>query len=119
MSQTQTLLAPSGALTLRQLPEYPAARAVVEAIQHRFYGAVCRGRRTRSMEGIMHPDSHNFFASPSKGTTINAGQFGSLFAPHPCQGCADRRQAYDAETPARPQQSFKQAIAALLVRKRL
>ena len=64
----------------------------------------------------MKPDQHNYFASPAQGSTLNAGQFGSTFAQHPCQGCAPKRQAYDAETPARPQRNLKQHIFALLKR---
>jgi len=64
----------------------------------------------------MHPDQHNFIASPAQGSTLNAGQFGSTFAQHPCQGCDAKQQAYDALTPARPQRNLRRAIAALFVR---
>ena len=64
----------------------------------------------------MEPDQHNYFASPAQGSTLNAGQFSSTFAQHSCQGCAPKRQAYDAETPARPQRNLKQHIFALLKR---
>lgn len=64
----------------------------------------------------MKPDQHNYFASPAQGSTLNAGQFGSTFAQHPCQDCASKQQAYDAETPARPQRNLKQHIIALFAR---
>lgn len=64
----------------------------------------------------MYPDQHNFFASPAQGSTLNAGQFGSAFAQHPCRGCASKQQAYDAQTPARPQRNIIHLLAARLKR---
>ena len=64
----------------------------------------------------MHPDPHNFIANPANGSILNAGAFGSAFAPHPCGGCAKEHHAYDAQEPQRPQRNLKQAVSALFAR---
>lgn len=116
MNELRLTLAPSGALILRPAPDFDLARAFSGAVFRLTLTQLRRKRRTKNMEGTMHPDHHNFLASPAQGSTLNAGQFGSAFAQHPCQGCATKLQAYDAETPARPQRSFKHLLTAILTR---
>ncbi len=116
MSTLSLRLAPSGALTLRQAPGFDHERALRLAVIRLGLTEPLRKRRADNLEGFMKPDQHNYFASPAQGSTLNAGQFGNTFAQHPCQGCAQKQQAYDAETPARPQRNLKQHIIALLVR---
>lgn len=115
MSQTQFLLAPSGALTLRQQPDMISMRAFWQALSRLITDAAIRKRRTRFTEGTMHPDPHNFFANPANGSILNAGQFGGSLTPHPCRGCERQLQAYDAEVPARPQRKKIQSLLALLL----
>ena len=116
MSALSLHLAPSGALTLRQQPEFTSEWAFSRAILRLRLTQPHRKRRTEILEGTMYPDPHNYLASPAQGSTLNAGQFGSTFAQHPCKGCAPKRHAYDAQAPARPQRTFKQLFTALLVR---
>ncbi len=117
MIQTKFFLAPSGALSLRQTPELWTAEAAGRALARLLSAVPYRKRRTRFMEGTMQPDHHNYLAAPAQGSAINAGQFGSIFAPHPCGGCARQPQAYDAQEPARPQRTLRQAVSALFARK--
>ena len=116
MNELRLELAPSGALTLRQMPDFDLERALSGAVFRLTLTQLRRKRRTKNWEGTMYPDQHNYLASPAQGSTLNAGQFGSTFAQHTCQGCAPKQQAYDAETPARPQRTFKQHIIALFAR---
>jgi hypothetical protein len=116
MSTYNLSLASSGALTLRQQPEFDLEWALRLATIRLRLTEPLRKRRANNLEGFMNPDPHNYIASPAQGSTLNAGQFGSTFAQHPCQGCAPKQQAYDAETPARPQRTFKQHIIALFAR---
>ena len=116
MSTLSLNLAPSGALTLRQQPEFNLERALSRAVLRLRLMEPHRKRRTKNLEGSMNPDPHNYFASPAQGSTLNAGQFGSTFAQYPCRGCAPKLQAYDAQAPARPQKPLKHLFAALLVR---
>jgi hypothetical protein len=62
----------------------------------------------------MYPDHHNYFTNPAQGSVINAGQFGSSLAPHPCKGCAEKFHAYDAQQPARPLHKRSRLLAAVL-----
>ncbi len=117
IDQNRLYLAPYGALTLRQMPDNSIAETFIRALL-RLREIAFRKRRTRITEGTMKPEHHNFIVNPAQGSTINAGQFGSIFAPHPCRGCDTKLQAYDAETPARPPHYIAKAVAALFVRKR-
>ena len=114
MNELRLELASSGALTLRQAPEFDLERALSGAVFRLTLMELRRKRRTKNLEGTMYPDQHNYLASPAQGSTLNAGQFGSAFAQHPCRGCDNRQQAYDAKTPARPQRSFKHLLATML-----
>nr|HPI78884.1 hypothetical protein [bacterium] len=76
MNEIRLSLAPSGALTLRLPPEPTHSRALDRAFLRLAEAEPRRKRRTRSMEGPMYPDHHNYFASPAQGTMLNAGQFG-------------------------------------------
>ncbi len=114
MSEIRFAFSPSGALTLRQMPDFDLERALSGAVFRLTLTQLRRKRRTKNWEGTMHPDQHNHLASPAQGSTLNAGQFGSAFAQHPCKGCASKQQAYDAQTPARPQRSFKHLLATIL-----
>ena len=116
MSTLSLRLAPSGALTLRQTPGFDHERTLRLAVIRLGLTEPLRKRRADNLEGFMKPDQHNYFASPAQGSTLNAGQFGNTFAQHPCQGCAQKQQAYDAETPARPQRNLKKRIIALFAR---
>ena len=116
MNDYRLTLAPSGAITLRQPPEFKLERAFDGAVIRLALTSLRRKRRTNDLEGTMYPDQHNYFATPVQGSTLNAGQFGSQFASHPCKGCAAKTQAYDAQTPQRPQRAHKHLLAALLTR---
>ena len=116
MSTLSLRLAPSGALTLRQQPEFDLERALSRAVLRLRLMEPHRKRRTKNLEGTMRPDQHNFLASPAQGSTLNAGQFGSAFAQHPCRGCEGKLQAYDAQTPARPRRSIKHLLTAVFLR---
>lgn len=116
MNELRLGLAPAGALILRPAPEFDLERAFSGAVFRLTLTQLRRKRRTKNMEGTMYLDQHNFLASPAQGSTLNAGQFGSAFAQHPCKGCASKLQAHDAETPARPQRSFKHLLTAILTR---
>ena len=116
MSTLNLNLASSGAISLRQPPEFDLERALSRAVIRLRLTEPLRKRRVTQMEGTMNSTQQNYFASPAQGSTLNAGQFGSTFAQHPCQGCAPKQQVYDALTPARPQRNLKQHIIALLVR---
>ena len=118
MSEIRYLSAPSGVIALRQPPEFHLELALRRAKMRAFGVAALLKRRTDHLEGTMYPDQHNFFASPAQGSTLNAGQFGSAFAQHPCRGCDAKRQAYDAETPAHPMRKRGQLLAAILRTKR-
>lgn len=117
MSKLRLDVAPSGAIMLRQQPEFDLERALSWAVFRLSLKPPRRNRQADYWEGIMYPDPHNYFASPAQGSTLNAGQFGSAFAQHPCRGCASQHHAYDAQTPAHPQRSLRQRFAALLSRK--
>lgn len=117
MSQMPLSVASSGALTLRQQPDWNIMRSVCQAVTRLISDATVRKRRTKIMEGTMYPDHHNRFAAPAQGSAFNAGQFGSVFAPHPCNICAKEHHAYDAQEPARPQINLRQAVHALFARK--
>lgn len=52
-----------------------------------------------------------------QGSTLNAGQFGSLFAQHPCRECNAKVQAYDAVTPAHPMRKRGHLLAAITRKK--
>ena len=116
MSEIQLNLAPFDATIIRQTPDFNLELALRRAKMRAFGMAALLKRRTEHMEETMHPDQHNYFASPAQGSTLNAGQFGSTFAQYPCRGCAPKLQAYDAQAPARPQKPLKHLFAALLVR---
>ena len=116
MNEFRLTLAPSGAVTLRQMPEFKLERAFDGAVVRLALTGLRRKRRTKYLEGTMYPDQHNFFASPAQGSTLNLGQFGSQFAQHPCRGCEPKGQGYDAQTPARPQRAHKHLLLALLTR---
>jgi len=102
MNELRLALAPQGALMLRQQPDFNLELALRRAKMRTFGVAALLKRRNDPLEGHMYPDQQNHLASPVQGSTLNAGQFGSLFAQHPCRGCDAKRQAYDAETPAHP-----------------
>ena len=114
MNELRLELAPSGALTLRQMPDFDLERALSGAVFRLTLTQLRRKRRTKNWEGTMYPDPHNYLATPAQGSTLNAGQFGSAFAQHPCKGCATKQQAFDAQTPARPQRSLKHLLAMIL-----
>lgn len=116
MNEIRLELAPAGAMILRPAPEFDLERAFSGAVVRLTLTQLRRKRRTKNLEGTMYPVQHNYFASPAQGSTLNAGQFGSAFAQHPCKGCASKLQAYDAETPARPQRSIKHLLAAIFLR---
>ena len=116
MSDYSLNLASAGALTLRPMPEFNLERALERAVIRLALTDLRRKRRTKNLEGTMRPDQHNFLASPAQGSTLNAGQFGSLFAQHPCRGCEGKQQAYDAQTPARPRRSIKHLLTATFLR---
>ena len=118
MSEIRYLSASSGALILRQQPDFHLEPALRRAKMRAFGVAALLKRRNEPLEGTMHPDQHNYLASPAQGSTLNAGQFGSAFAQHPCRGCDAKRQAYDAETPAHPMRKRGQLLAAILRTKR-
>ncbi|MCE5189172.1 MAG: hypothetical protein LLF75_08330 [Eubacteriales bacterium] len=113
MSNMLEAFAPSGARILTLSPLEAITRFARRA-QARFVAEPIHKRRTNFSEEYMKPDPHNFIASPAQGSALNAGQFGSIFAPHPCSGCAKQHQAYDALVPSRPQRNIRQAIAQLL-----
>ena len=114
MNELRLGLAPAGALTLRPMPEFDLERALERAVIRLALTDLRRKRRTKNLEGTMRPDQHNFLASPAQGSTLNAGQFGNLFAQHPCHGCDAKRQAYDAQTPAHPLRKRKHLLTAIL-----
>jgi len=116
MNELRLGIAPAGALTLRPMPEFDLERALERAVIRLALTDLRRKRRTINLEGTMRPDQHNFLASPAQGSTLNAGQFGSLFAQHPCRGCEGKLQAYDAQTPARPRRSIKHLLTATFLR---
>jgi hypothetical protein len=116
MNELRLSLAPAGALILRPAPEFDLERALERAVIRLARTEHRRKRRAKNLEGTMYPVQHNFFASPAQGSTLNAGQFGSTFAQHPCRGCENKLQAYDAEKPARPQRSIKQLLTAAFSR---
>ena len=114
MTDYRLTLAPAGAISLRQTPEFDLEQAFQGAVRRLALTGLFKKRRTTHMEGTMYPDQHNYLASPAQGSTLNVGQFGSQFAQVPCRGCAQNRQAYDAQAPARPQRSIRLLITALL-----
>ena len=114
MNELRLALAPQGALIIRQQPDFNLELALRRAKMRAFGVAALLKRRTDPLEGTMYPDQHNFFASPAQGSTLNAGQFGNLFAQHPCHGCDAKRQAYDAAVPAHPQRKLRHLLTALL-----
>ena len=116
MNELRITLAPSGALTLRQQPEWISAMTLGWRTPRLIADDVIRRRRHRLTEETMHPDHHNFLANPAQGSFVNAGQFGSIFASHPCRGCEERLHAYDAEVPARPLRRRGKSLLALLTR---
>ena len=116
MSALSLNLASSGVILLRQQPEFDLERALRLAVIRFRLTEPLRKRRVTHLEGTMNSEQHNYFASSAHGSTLNAGQFGSTFAQHPCRGCAPKQQAYDAETPARPQRTIKQHVIALFAR---
>ena len=116
MNELRLELAPSGALTLRQMPDFDLERALSGAVFRLTLTQLRRKRRTKNWEGTMYPDQHNYFASPAQGSTLNAGQFGNQFAQHPCRNCEPKAPAYDAQAPARPQRTNKHLLAALFAR---
>ena len=65
----------------------------------------------------MYPETHNFSANAAQASVVNAGQFGSIFAPHPCKTCEAKGHAYDAERPAHPIRSAQEVFSALFARK--
>ncbi|MDD4311525.1 MAG: hypothetical protein PHW41_03495 [Eubacteriales bacterium] len=113
MSEIRLPLAPFGATILRQSPEFNLERALRRAKMRALGMAALLKRRDNPLEGTMHPDQHNYFASPAQGSTLNAGQFGNLFAQHPCNACDAKHQAYDAETPAHPLRKRKHLLSAI------
>ncbi|MEN6635033.1 MAG: hypothetical protein ABFC56_04235 [Clostridiaceae bacterium] len=114
MSEIRYLSTPSGVIALRQPPEFHLELALRRAKMRAFGVAALLKRRTDHLEGTMYPDQHNYLASPIQGSTLNAGQFGNLFAQHPCRGCDAKRQAYDAAVPAHPQRKLRHLLTALL-----
>jgi len=118
MSEIRYLSASAGALALRQQPDFHLELALRRAKMRAFGVAALLKRRNDPLEGTMHPDQHNYLASPAQGSTLNAGQFGSTFAQHPCRRCDAKRQAYDAETPAHPLRKRGHLLAAILRTKR-
>ena len=114
MNELRLALAPECALILRQQPDFNLELALRRAKMRTFGVAALLKRRNDPLEGTMYPDQHNYIASPAQGSTLNAGQFGSTFAQHPCRGCDAKRQAYDAETPAHPLRKRKHLLAAIL-----
>ena len=113
MNELRLALAPQGALMLRQQPDFNLELALRRAKMRTFGVAALSKRRNDPLEGTMCPDQHNFLASPAQGSTLNAGQFGSTFAQHPCSGCDAKRQAYDAEMPAHPMKKRGHLLAAI------
>ena len=118
MSEIRYLSASTGAIILRQQPDFQLELALRRAKIRAFGVAALLKRRNDPLEGTMYPDQHNYIASPAQGSTLNAGQFGSTFAQHPCRGCDAKQQAYDAETPAHPMRKRKHLLAAILRTKR-
>lgn len=116
MSEIRLTLAPAGTLMLRLSPDYDLSLALNRAVFRLAWMELSRKRRPKNLEGTMYPDQHNYIASPAQGSTLNAGQFGSIFAQHPCTGCAKVQQAYDAQTPARPLRNRKHAFLTLFKR---
>jgi len=116
MSDYRFELASTGALTLRPAPDFDLERALQRAVIRLARTEHRRKRRTKNLEGTMYPVQHNYLASPAQGSTLNAGQFGSTFAQHPCRGCDNKLQAYDAQTPARPRRSIKHLLTAVFMR---
>lgn len=114
MNEFRYALAPQGELILRQQPDFQLELALRRAKIRAFGVAALLKGRNDPLEGTMYPDQHNYIASPAQGSTLNAGQFGSTFAQHPCRGCDAKRQAYDAETPAHPLRKRKHLLAAIL-----
>ena len=114
MSEIRLPLAPFSATIIRQTPDFNLELALRRAKMRAFGMAALLKRRTEHMEETMHPDQHNYFAAPAQGSTLNAGQFGNLFAQHPCHGCDAKRQAYDAQTPAHPLRKRKHLLTAIL-----
>ena len=114
MNELRIALAPQGALILRQQPDFDLELALRRAKMRVFGVAALLKRRNDPLEGTMYPDQHNFLASPVQGSTLNAGQFGNLFAQHPCHECNAKRQAYDAAVPAHPQRKLKHLLTKLL-----
>ena len=114
MNEFRYAFAPQGELILRQQPDFQLELALRRAKIRAFGVAALLKRRNDPLEGTMYPDQHNYIASPAQGSTLNAGQFGNLFAQHPCHGCDAKRQAYDAQTPAHPHRKHKHLFAAIL-----
>ena len=114
MNELRLALAPQGALIIRQQPDFNLELALRRAKMRTFGVAAFLKRRNDPLEGPMHPEQQNHLASPVQGSTLNAGQFGSLFAQHPCRGCNAKMQAYDAETPAHPLRKRGHLLAAIL-----
>ena len=114
MNEFRYALAPQSELILRQQPDFHLELALRRAKMRAFGVAALLKRRTDHLEGTMYPDQHNYLASPIQGSTLNAGQFGNLFAQHPCRGCDAKRQAYDAAVPAHPQRKLRHLLTALL-----
>lgn len=116
MNAYRLTLAPFGAISLRQTPEFDLERALARAVSCLALTSLRQRRRTKYLEGTMYPDQHNYLANPTQGSTLNLGQFGSQFAQHPCAICEKKGQAYDALTPARPQRSIKKLLHSLFAR---
>ena len=114
MNELRLALAPQGALIIRQQPDFNLELALRRAKMRTFGVTAFLKRRNDPLEGPMHPEQQNHLASPVQGSTLNAGQFGSLFAQHPCRGCDAKVQAYDAETPAHPLRKRGHLLAAIL-----
>ena len=114
MNELRLALAPQGALIIRQQPDFNLELALRRAKMRTFGVAAFLKRRNDPLEGPMHPEQQNHLASPVQGSTLNAGQFGSLFAQHPCRGCDAKVQAYDVETPAHPLRKRGHLLAAIL-----
>ena len=114
MNELRLALAPQGTLIIRQQPDFNLELALRRAKMRTFGVAAFLKRRNDPLEGPMHPEQQNHLASPVQGSTLNAGQFGSLFAQHPCRGCDAKVQAYDAETPAHPLRKRGHLLAAIL-----
>lgn len=117
MNELRLALAPQGALILRQPPEFHLELALRRAKIRAFGVAALLKRRNDPLEGPMYPDQQNHLASPAQGSTLNAGQFGSLFAQHPCHECNAKVQAYDAVTPAHPMRKRGHLLAAITRKK--